>query len=274
MANHSESKEVKSESSSTSKGGSGGGGSSKSAPMPKDAQVMVSVLRDMGVTEHDPRVVAQLLEFSYRYATDVLEDARAVSAHARKRQIDLDDVRLAARMRAEQGATSPPGREVLLDVARAKNAAPLPVPRATCGLRLPPDRHCLTATNYRIRFKSRPPRAAMAGIKVGGGGSRFASSKLVSQPKVMVGQPPTFPPLVAGGMPGMAPTTIKLQQPPTATAGVMPSIQITPQGGDAAGGQQQQQPMFKISVAPQALGTQAAVSTTPQQKRKAEEMDY
>ena len=44
--------------------------------LPKDAQVMVSILKDMGVAEFDPRVVNQLLEFSYRYATNVLEDSK------------------------------------------------------------------------------------------------------------------------------------------------------------------------------------------------------
>jgi hypothetical protein len=32
----------------------------------KDFQTMVSVLRDMGVEDYEPRVINQLLEFSYR----------------------------------------------------------------------------------------------------------------------------------------------------------------------------------------------------------------
>ena len=44
---------------------------------------MQSILKDMGVQDFEPRVVTQLLEFSYRYVTQVVEDARAVSAHAR-----------------------------------------------------------------------------------------------------------------------------------------------------------------------------------------------
>lgn len=38
--------------------------SSKSSP--KDAQVMAAILKDMGVAEYEPRVINQMLEFTYR----------------------------------------------------------------------------------------------------------------------------------------------------------------------------------------------------------------
>lgn len=34
-------------------------------PLPKDAEVMVSILKDMGVTDYEPRVINQMLEFTY-----------------------------------------------------------------------------------------------------------------------------------------------------------------------------------------------------------------
>ena len=33
----------------------------------KDFQTMISVLKDMGVDDYEPRVINQLLEFSYRW---------------------------------------------------------------------------------------------------------------------------------------------------------------------------------------------------------------
>ena len=51
----------------------------------KDFQTMVSVLKDMGIEEFEPRVINQLLEFSYRYITNLLEDAKAFSNHAGKK---------------------------------------------------------------------------------------------------------------------------------------------------------------------------------------------
>ena len=34
--------------------------------IPKDGQVMISILKDMGINDFEPRVVNQMLEFSYR----------------------------------------------------------------------------------------------------------------------------------------------------------------------------------------------------------------
>lgn len=33
---------------------------------PKDAQVIMSILKDMGVVEFEPQTITQLLEFTYR----------------------------------------------------------------------------------------------------------------------------------------------------------------------------------------------------------------
>jgi len=33
---------------------------------PKDAQVMSAILKDMGVTDYEPRLINQMLEFTYR----------------------------------------------------------------------------------------------------------------------------------------------------------------------------------------------------------------
>ena len=35
--------------------------------IPKDGQVMISILKDMGINDFEPRVVNQMLEFSYRW---------------------------------------------------------------------------------------------------------------------------------------------------------------------------------------------------------------
>lgn len=34
--------------------------------IPKDAQVIMSIMKDMGIVEYEPRVINQLLEFTYR----------------------------------------------------------------------------------------------------------------------------------------------------------------------------------------------------------------
>uniref|UniRef100_A0A8C6MTG3 TATA-box binding protein associated factor 9B n=1 Tax=Mus spicilegus TaxID=10103 RepID=A0A8C6MTG3_MUSSI len=126
----------------------------KMAPIknaPRDALVMAQILKDMGITEYEPRVINQMLEFAFRYVTTILDDAKIYSSHAKKPTVDADDVRLAIQCRADQSFTSPPPRDFLLDIARQKNQTPLPLIKPYAGPRLPPDRYCLTAPNYRLK---------------------------------------------------------------------------------------------------------------------------
>nr|AAD27786.1 neuronal cell death-related protein [Homo sapiens] len=118
---------------------------------PRDALVMAQILKDMGITEYEPRVINQMLEFAFRYVTTILDDAKIYSSHAKKPNVDADDVRLAIQCRADQSFTSPPPRDFLLDIARQKNQTPLPLIKPYAGPRLPPDRYCLTAPNYRLK---------------------------------------------------------------------------------------------------------------------------
>lgn len=52
------------------------GGAVDEKTMPKDGRVMVSILKDMGIMDFEPRVVNQLLEFSYRYISTILDDSK------------------------------------------------------------------------------------------------------------------------------------------------------------------------------------------------------
>lgn len=118
--------------------------------MPKDAQMMAQILKDMGITEYEPRVINQMLEFAFRYVTTILDDAKIYSSHAKKATVDADDVRLAIQCRADQSLLLLPKR-FLLDIARQRNQTPLPLIKPYSGPRLPPDRYCLTAPNYRLK---------------------------------------------------------------------------------------------------------------------------
>ncbi|KAF3828795.1 hypothetical protein GH733_004701 [Mirounga leonina] len=117
----------------------------------KDALVMAQILKDMGITEYEPRVINQMLEFAFRCVTTIMDDAKIYSSHAKKPNVGADDVRLAIQCRADQSFTSPPPRNFLLDIARQKNQTPLPLIKPYAGPRLPPERYCLTAPNYRLK---------------------------------------------------------------------------------------------------------------------------
>ena len=79
----------------------------------KDVQTMTSVLKDMGIEEFEPRVVNQLLEFSYRYITNLLEDAKAFSNHAGKKNIDSEDIKMAIKSKVDYSFTTTPPRDVI-----------------------------------------------------------------------------------------------------------------------------------------------------------------
>ena len=183
--------------------------------MPKDAQVMVSILRDMGIMEWEPRVINQLLEFSYGYVTTVLEDAKTLSTHAKKKTVDVDDVRLAVQMYTDSNATTPPPRDVLLEVARVKNNSTLPIPKPSSGLRLPPDRFCLTACNYKLKSKRQPPPRP---------GPYYYSSSVASNPAMRPKMPYTIvtnptTPMPLSNRPVMKTTPNKIQLQPASSAG-------------------------------------------------------
>ncbi|XP_076370320.1 transcription initiation factor TFIID subunit 9-like [Tachypleus tridentatus] len=123
---------------------------------PKDVQVMAAILKDMGVIQYEPRVINQMLEFTYKYVTTMLDDACLFSSHAKKKNIDVHDVRLAVQLQMDKSFTCPPPRDLLLEVAREKNDTPLPLIKSTAGVHLPPDRYCLTNPNYQAKPQKRP----------------------------------------------------------------------------------------------------------------------
>lgn len=108
--------------------------------IPKDAQVIMAILKELGINDFDPRVINQLLEFIYceylvkradflqlihliiiclvnsssGHSTITLDDARVFANHAKKKNIDVDDVKLAIQMHAEKMSSSEPPRDVSL----------------------------------------------------------------------------------------------------------------------------------------------------------------
>ncbi|XP_063967125.1 transcription initiation factor TFIID subunit 9-like [Lytechinus pictus] len=130
---------------------------SSNKTQPRDAEIMTAILKDMGVTDYEPRVINQMLEFAYRYVTDVLDDSQVYSGHAGRRDIDVEDIKLAIQTRLDHSFTTPPPREFLMEIAKQKNSSPLPAIKPHNGPRLPPDRYCLSSCNYRLKPPHKRP---------------------------------------------------------------------------------------------------------------------
>ncbi|CAO2623331.1 Transcription initiation factor TFIID subunit 9B, partial [Lemmus lemmus] len=201
---------------------------SKMAPpknAPRDALVMAQILKDMGITEYEPRVINQMLEFAFRYVTTILDDAKIYSSHAKKPTVDADDVRLAIQCRADQSFTSPPPRDFLLDIARQKNQTPLPLIKPYAGPRLPPDRYCLTAPNYRLKslIKKGPNQGRLVPrLSVGGVSSRPATPNVATAPPQAVSVPNKVPTPVS-----VTSQRFAVQIPPSQSAPAKPAPATT-----------------------------------------------
>lgn len=131
-------------------------GGSKSTP--KDVQAMCNILKDFNVLEYEHSVLNQMLEFTYRYVTNIIEDAVLYSTHAKKKAVDAEDVKLAITLQQDKIFASPPSRELTAELARGRNVVALPQIRSSAGLRLPPDRHALTACNVQLKSATKKIR--------------------------------------------------------------------------------------------------------------------
>ncbi|XP_054708629.1 transcription initiation factor TFIID subunit 9-like [Uloborus diversus] len=144
------------------------GGEKDSKSNPKYEQAVINMLKEMGVSDYEPAVVNHLMNFAYRYTSDILTDARVYSAHAKKKTIDADDIALAIKIKDETTFVSPPSKEVIAEAAAARNSMPLPCVKSSVGPRLPADRYALTSTNYRLKPSAKrkivQPRVNIAGV--------------------------------------------------------------------------------------------------------------
>uniref|UniRef100_A0A7N0ZUY0 Transcription initiation factor TFIID subunit 9 n=1 Tax=Kalanchoe fedtschenkoi TaxID=63787 RepID=A0A7N0ZUY0_KALFE len=125
--------------------------------LPRDAKIVKTLLKSMGVEDYEPRVIHQFLELWYRYVVDVLTDAQVYSEHAGKTAIDCDDVKLAIQSKVNFSFSQPPPREILLELARSRNKIPLPKTIAGPGIPLPPDEDTLISPNYQLVIPQKRP---------------------------------------------------------------------------------------------------------------------
>ncbi|TXG68331.1 hypothetical protein EZV62_003266 [Acer yangbiense] len=129
--------------------------------LPRDAKIVKSLLKSMGVEDYEPRVIHQFLELWYRYAVDVLSDAQVYSEHAGKTTVDCDDIKLAIQSKVNFSFSQPPPREVLLELARNRNKMPLPKSIAASGIPLPPEHDTLISPNYQLSIPKKHSSQAM-----------------------------------------------------------------------------------------------------------------
>jgi histone H3/H4 len=180
------------------------------APLPRDAKVMAAILTGAGVPDFEPAALAALMEFQYRYVAETLTDATAYAAHAGRRNVNQNDVILAAQARANHGFTQPSPREQLMPLAQQKNSQTwrrldldYSKQRKSAdgggglpddGVRLPPDEFCLSQRNFTVL--PRADAVVQPGGVFGEGANQWAAPSTEGLPA-----DPSAPAPGAGGVP-------------------------------------------------------------------------
>ena len=75
---------------------------------------------------YDGVLLTYFLQIFLGYVTDVLDDAKAYSNHANKKEIDVDDVKLAVDCRLDHSFTTPPPRDVSIQPPFSPSLLPSP----------------------------------------------------------------------------------------------------------------------------------------------------
>ena len=193
----------------------------------RDAQVLVNILHSMGVDSFSPRVVKQLMELQHRFALDVLSDARDISQHADKEAIDEADLRLAVNNHGTHMHAVPPSRSELQELAKERNALPLPpVPTNAFGVHLPRCPPGASLPNQGGRLSTDTAGAPLHTV------SRTQSQ---SQAAAASSSATAASAVAVGGAPNVAAASAdaKLAEPSERTAGQVKAVPLDGRGGAA-----------------------------------------
>lgn len=98
-----------------------------------DEKICEQILASMGIDQYEPRLLNALGQYMRRLTEEVLNDTRKYSQHARKAEIDVDDVHTTSQLRDPRnfGLDAKIG---IIEIQRELNAKPLPLP-------IPEDAH-------------------------------------------------------------------------------------------------------------------------------------
>ena len=129
---------------------------------PRDARLLHLLLTNLSVQEYEENVLLQLLTFAHNYVYSSLSDAQTFADHrlasapastiasGNGSGIELGDIKLAISSKLNHSFKGIPPKEFLLELAGERNRRALPSVGPGFGLRLPPEKYCLTAPNWSL----------------------------------------------------------------------------------------------------------------------------
>lgn len=135
---------------------------------PKDSRILHLILASQNVAKHEPQVALQIMDFAHRYTAGVLTEAVVYNDYAASGTpaaggasnapagaqgaggaggapgLTNEDVKLAIAARTATQFQPVAPKKHLMELAAARNERPLPAVMPLWGVRLPPERYCLT----------------------------------------------------------------------------------------------------------------------------------
>jgi transcription initiation factor TFIID subunit 9B len=153
---------------------------------PRDVRLLRLIFASQGVAAYEDHVPLQLMDFAYRYTSQILQDAMVYNDYAHpthsnagnigggpgessnnqqsfnqnqsstnnvndnddisnKQLLNNEDIRLAIAARTSYQFKPVPPKKMLMELAAERNDKPLPAVMPMWGVRLPPEKYCLTA---------------------------------------------------------------------------------------------------------------------------------
>lgn len=163
----------------------GNGNTTNNSVTPRDVRLLRLIFAAQGVAAYEDHVPLQLMDFAYRYTHGVLQDATVYNDYAHptysnagnsgnsgngnddhpggtnskanaagddddlnSQMLSNEDIRLAIAARTSYQFRPIPPKKMLLELAAERNEKPLPAVMPMWGLRLPPEKYCLTAKDW------------------------------------------------------------------------------------------------------------------------------
>lgn len=111
---------------------------------PRDTRLVHLLLSSLNVPAYEENVPLQLLTFAHQYVHSTLSDAQSFQDHRNGKELEASDVKLAIASKMNHSFKGAPPKEFLLELAGERNRRALPPISAGYGLRLPPEKYCLT----------------------------------------------------------------------------------------------------------------------------------
>lgn len=145
--------------------------------VPRDARILHLILAAQSIQSYEDHVPLQLMDFAHRYTLGVLKDAVIYNDHSKLAsttsatatagvagagaaatgssniagsKISTDDVRLAIAARTNYQFNAVTPKELLLELAAERNKKSLPPIMPGFGIRLPPEKYCLTNKEWSL----------------------------------------------------------------------------------------------------------------------------